>query len=348
MNAATANPQRRGRRLARRIVPPLALLGVLATSACGSMNDSGSGGAAAGSGSGGKTVVRGVIANTSDALWTTIACGATKEAKARGIDFKWYAGKTTDATELNTNFNAANLDKPAGLIVDAPQIDQFAGQISKLMAKGVPVASSLPVKPASYVSVASAQNPPQAMIDLTNGIMKGGGSVFTVGGSAAVPILQDRFMPLLNSLKKMGGVNVLPVQYTDFDPNKTQTQVNSAVLAHKDLKLVVASTGPEGQGAAAALKASGRTDVKIIAFDAVPAEVQALKDGTITALGAQPAEAVGRAQVAHLADYLKKNEGSTAAVAPLSLDPLPMGLLTKENLSDPAMAGYIYKATCDA
>lgn len=329
-----------------RVALPLVLATALLTAACG--GGAGSEGTSSGSGSGDELVVRGVIANTSDAFWNTVACGATKEAKERGVDFKWLAGKTTDATELNTNFNAAQLDNPQGLLLNSPSVDQFAAQVRSLMNKGVPVAGSLEMTPPAYITVLAKQDPPPALVTMATDVLEGGGSVFTVGGSAAVPIVANRYQPLLDALQQQPGVNVLPVQFTDFDPNKTQTAVNAAMLANPDLKLIIASTGPEGQGAAAAVKSSGRTDVKIIGFDAVPAEVQALRDGTIMALGAQPAEETGRRQLAGVVEYLQQNPGSTAPVQPIPNVDLELGLLTKDNIDDPAMAGYVYSATCEA
>ncbi|WP_409329110.1 sugar ABC transporter substrate-binding protein [Trujillonella humicola] len=307
------------------------------------MDESGGGGQPAADGT---LVIRGVIANTSDALWNTVACGATKEAQERGVDFEWYASETTDATRLNTNFNAALLDDPQGLLLNAPNVDPFAGQVQTLMRQGVPVASALDMTPPSYVRLFADQAPPQELVDMATEVLSGGGSVFTVGGSAAVPIVANRYEPLLDALEQEEGVTVLPVQFTDFDPNRTQTAVNAAILANPDLKLIIASTGPEGEGAAAAIRSSGRDDIEIIGFDAVPAEVEALRAGTILALGAQPAEEIGRQQLAAIVDYLE--EGNTGPVEPIEPVDLPMGLLTQDNVDDPEMAGYIYSNSCDA
>jgi len=324
---------------------PLALASILVTAGCGSGKASTGGNAKPVGDS--KSVIRGVLANTSDPLWTTIGCGATKEAKARNIDFKWYAAKTADSTELNSVFNAANLDNPQGLILDSPTGDQFIAQIQTLQKKGVPVTTTVQgMNPAPYAPIVAHQEAPPEIVAMANDVLKGGGSVFTVGGSAAVPAVADRYKGLLKELAGEPGVKVLPVQYTDFDPTKTQTAVNSAILANPNLKLIIASTGPEGQGAVAALKQSGRSDIKIIAFDAVPAEVQALRDGTILALAAQPAEEIGKIEIDVLADYLANHPGSSTPITEVKNTDVGLKLLTKQNIDDPAVQGFVYKTTC--
>jgi ribose transport system substrate-binding protein len=124
------------------------------------------------------------------------------------------------------------------------------------------------------------------------------------------------------------------------------TSVSSLILAHPDLKLIVAASGPDGQGAAAAIKQAGKVgQITLVAFDAVPPEVQALRDGTITALIAQAPQAIGQAQVDALVDYIKAHPDG-GPVSPAGTQPIPNQLLTKDTIDDPANANYIYKTTC--
>lgn len=332
------NSQRLFLRVRRGGAVSLALAIALLAAGCG---NAGAGGSAS------SIVIRGVIANTSDPFWNTIACAASAEAEKRGIDFKWYGAKSADPTELNTNFNAALLDRPQGVILDAPTVDQFSAQVMAQQAKGVPFTMAVPMNPPAYNTIVGNQDAPPEMIAMGAEVLSDGGSVFTVGGSAAVPILEDRYRLLLKELGKGKGVTILPVQFTDFDPTKTQVVVNSAILAHPDLKLVVASTGPETSGVLAALEQAGRTDIKVISFDAVPAAVEALRAGKILAIGSTPVTEFGEIQISVLADYIEKHKGSTASITEAKETTIKVGLLTQKNVDDPKVAGLLYKASCD-
>ena len=123
--------------------------------------------------------------------------------------------------------------------------------------------------------------------------------------------------------------------------------LSALLIAHPDLSLIIASNGPDGIAAAAAVKAANlEGKVKVIVFDAVPPGVAALKEGVVTALIAQAPFLMGAAQVQALVDYV--HEGHTGPV-PVSteLEGIPLRLLTKDNVDDPENDPYIYKASCE-
>ena len=335
------------RRFWRAAAIPLVVGIALLAASCGRAGPGG-GSSTATRGADSPIVIRGVVANTSDPFWTSVACGATKEAKKRGIDFKWYASKSTDATELNSNFDAALLDKPQGVILDSPTVQQFAARVAGQQAKGVPFSVAVGMTPPAWNTIVGNQDAPPEVIAMGKEVLKDGGSVFTVGGSAAVPIVADRYRLLLKELGTVNGVRILPVQFTDFDPAKTQVSVNSAILANPDLKLIVASTGPETIGALAALRQAGRADIKIISVDAVPPAVEALRAGKILTIMSTPVEEFGRLQLSNVADYIEKHKGSTDPITSPQNTTIKIGYLTQQNLDDPKSQGFIYKATCDA
>jgi ribose transport system substrate-binding protein len=140
---------------------------------------------------------------------------------------------------------------------------------------------------------------------------------------------------------------VLETLYSGFDPNKAATDLTSLMLANPDLKLIVAADGPDGIGAASAVEQADVVGkIALIAFDAVPPQVEALKSGTIQALIAQNPIEVGRQQVDALVDYLEANPGGGAVPTTESPVGIPQGLLTADNVDDPASADFIYKPAC--
>jgi ribose transport system substrate-binding protein len=138
----------------------------------------------------------------------------------------------------------------------------------------------------------------------------------------------------------------LPNDYSGFDINKATTNVASLIIAHPDLKLIIAADGPDGVGAAAAIKQADKVgDITLIAFDAVPPEVDALRAGTITALIAQDPVSIGATSVDEIVKYLKDNPDG-GAVKPSGSITIPSFLLTAKNIDDPANEKYLYKTEC--
>ena len=147
------------------------------------------------SGSGKTLVVRGVAGNTSDPFWDTFMCGATKEAAKLGINFKWYAGTTTDTTAMQTNYNAALLDHPQGMLLNPFDAGQFAAAAKRLMAKGIPVVSSVPFAPPTQYEAVLTNQVGTGLVPYALKLAGSSGAVATVGGAAGIPVIAQRYSP---------------------------------------------------------------------------------------------------------------------------------------------------------
>jgi ABC-type sugar transport system substrate-binding protein len=220
------------------------------------------------------------------------------------------------------------------------------------MGKGAPVIASAALSPASeytdtFINTAGGPFVDQFLKELT----PGAGSLMVLGGIAGIPVVEDEYKPLLAGVKaKRPDIQILPTQYDQFDVTKATQMVSSVLLAHPNLKMIIAPAGPEGEGAAAAIEQAHKAGkVKIWAYDATPAEVQALKNGVISALLAKPATAIGAESVDWLVSAIKKDPGHgaiTAGSGPKTA--LPVKEITKANVNDPSTQGYLYKGTCSS
>jgi len=324
----------------------LAILGVAATltlSACGSSSDvtTGANGAS-------DIKLAGVLANTSDPFWASIVCGAQGEADKRGVKLTMYTSTSADDNETASNFQTATLEKPDGMLVNPFNGQQFIGQYKQLMQDGVPVVTATGTEPRTeYQTIFSDFNTAPFAKEIAAVIPKGAGSMLFMGGAPGIPPLEGRTKPFVEALAQARpDLNRLEDEFSGFDTNKATTDVASTIIANKDLKLIIAATGPDAVGAAAAVKQAGKQgDIAVIAFDAVPPEVAALKEGTIDVLIAQNPFAIGREQVSALVDYL---EGDATGPVPTTAEPLGISskVLTAATVDDPENSDYVYKASC--
>lgn len=294
----------------------------------------------------------GVMANATDPYWISVMCGADAEAEKQGVELKWYTTPTTSTDTMSQAFNSATLTSPDGLFLNPFQATQFSTQVGQLMADGVPVVTSTPLDPATqYTDIPLATDGSNFVDEFMKILPEGAGSMVALGGITGIPVLDATWQPLEDAVAgQRPDITILPTEYTDFDVTKTTQIVSGLLLAHPDLSVIIASTGPEGQGAAAAVQQAGKTgEVKIWAYDAVPAEVEALRDGVITVLAAKPAQAMGQAAVQTLVEAVEANPDN-AAVEPLSpsLEPLPLTIITQENIDSPEAQAAMYKESCDS
>ena len=314
----------------------------LTLTGCGSDN------AASGSDSKSSDIrLAGVLANTSDPFWSSVACGAQDQAKKRGVTLKMFTSTSTDNNAIANNWQSASLSNPDGVLATPFNNNQFIAQYKTLMQKGVPVVTGNPSQPqAEYKSVTSDTDTAQFVSDALKNVADGAGTMVYMGGAPGIPPLENRTKPFVDAVASARpDLKRLDNEFSGFDINKATTDASSLIIAHPDLKLIIAADGPDAVGAAAAIQQAKKVgDIALIGFDAVPPEVDALKKGTISALIAQAPFKIGATQVDALVDYLKG--GSKGPVTSKGLVKVGNKLLTADNVDDPANADYVYKASC--
>ena len=326
----------------------VAAVGLPALAACSPSTDAGSSNPDGTDSPASDITIAAVFPNTADPFWQSISCGAAARADELGVDLQQFNSTNTDTNTIASNFQSASLIGADGMIVNPFNNNQFVAQYTQLMADGVPVVTSNGTDPQSeYKYVYSDPETAGFAEDVADLIPEGEGSMVYLGGAPGIPPLESRTLPFVEAVQAMRpDLTVLPTDYSGFDINKSTTNVASLIIANPDLKLIIAAAGPDGVGAAAAIEQAGKAgEITLIAFDAVPPEVDALRAGTITALIAQDPFSIGSTSVDELVDYLEANPDG-GAVEPDGSITIPSFLLTADNVDDPESEKYLYKTDC--
>jgi ribose transport system substrate-binding protein len=330
----------------------------LAVAACGSVASSSAGstptgGATAGStstGSSGTSItIAAVYGNTGDPFWATIGCGAEQEAASLGVKYQAFTSTSIDNSAYSQDFSSAELVKPNGILVNPVNPNEFITQYKSLMSQGVPVVtinSSTP--PSQYAIVGSGTGAASDLKAVASLVTSDSGSMVVVNGVPGLVPVESRLDPVVQAIKLAHpGLKSLPTVYSGFDINKATASVSSLLIANPDLKVIVAADGPDGQAAAAAVQAAHKSGaVTVIALDATPAEVTALKAGTITGLMAQSPLTIGEDQVKELVDYIKAHPRGGAVPVNAVTIAVPQALLTRSNIDSPSSSAWIYRSSC--
>jgi ribose transport system substrate-binding protein len=296
--------------------------------------------------------IAGVYRNTADAYWVTAICAAGKEAKRLGVTLDVYSIATNDNTQLSQVLDAALLTSPQGLLFAPADSKTFSTKVAEIMAQGIPVIGESQLEPDTMWKIIQTSQDGSLYKDQVTAMIKDVEGTAVVlnglpGASASWEI--QRYGAIQEALTAANPrMTWLPELLDNFDVTKGTQLIGATILAHPDLKVIIASSGPGGQAAAAAVKQAGLSGkIMVIGFDAVPAEIAALKDGTITFLGAQGPGEVAAAQVRALVDYIKAHPEAAAVTPSHKAEYLPLGLLTKDNVDDPSMVNYIYSSKCE-
>jgi ribose transport system substrate-binding protein len=112
-----------------------------------------------------------------------------------------------------------------------------------------------------------------------------GGKVLAIGDAPGVTTADERLAGFQSGVDADSKFELLPLEYNQNDTAKTAQIVSAALQAHPDLAGIFAATQPAATGAATGIKQLDKQGtVKLVAFDASPDLVEALKAGSLQAL----------------------------------------------------------------
>jgi ribose transport system substrate-binding protein len=172
-----------------------------------------------------------------------------------------------------------------------------------------------------------------------------GGKVYIESAIAGIQVLEDRGAGFRDGFRENCSerdYEILGPRYNDNDIPTAASNVNDAITANPDLVGVFADNNTSGVGAARAIQDNNAGDrIPVVAFDSDPAEVQALRRGTIDALVIQNPFFFGYQAVAEAVMLAQ------GRYPPVSLDPGGV-VVERGDLNDPAIERLVNPPTAEA
>jgi len=167
----------------------------------------------------------------------------------------------------------------------------------------------------------------------------GHGEVAVLNEQPGVSTTDLRQSGFIAEIKKYPGITYVGVGRDNDDPTVAARAGSALLTRYPHLAGFFGTDDGNGSGAIAAVKGAGLAgQVKIVAYDAEPDEVQALESGQVTALVVQKPYLEGELAVKDAVEYLNGNHNAipsqimqTAIIA------------TKANISSPQVSQFIYK-----
>lgn len=222
-------------------------------------------------------------------FWLAVKAGAEKAAREEGVQILWRG--PNDETDI-----AGQRAILENFITQGVDALVFAACDAKAM---VPVAQKALRQGIKVITIDSGLDPDVSLCFIATDNFKGGkiaaetlakligyrgkvGLIPFVPG-AATSIQRERGFKA--GLKRFPKIKLVASLYSQSDVTKAMQATENMLTAHPDLKGIFAANEPGAIGAARVLEArrlAGR--VKLVAFDAAPTEIKALKRGVIQAL----------------------------------------------------------------
>ncbi|MBA3263482.1 MAG: substrate-binding domain-containing protein [Thermoleophilaceae bacterium] len=319
----------------RLTVIAIAVLAGLGIVACGDNSDEKS---SAAGGSDYKIVfIPGV---TGDDFFHTIWLGAQEEAKALGVSIEQQAPPKYEPASQIPIVNAAIAKRPDAIIVAATDADALQAPLEQAAGRGIKVVTfdttttdpSFAVTHVSSNIVAAGRKVATELVRLTNG----NGKVMYIDHAPGVGFARQLRSGFEDVIDGERGMELLPIQYFDLEPQKANTITRTTITRHPDLAGAFVGVGFGSQGAIPALEAAGKLDdVQTVGFDAFVQNIKALHSGKLGAVVSVAARQYGVETVSAAVDSLNGKP------VPSTIEP-KVCVLTASNVDDPSNEPCLY------
>jgi ribose transport system substrate-binding protein len=313
----------------------------LALAACGGSDDDGGGGGGGGGGSDSYEVafVQGVAG---DEFYITMQCGIEAAAEDLGVTVETQGAQQFDPALQTPIVDSVVASAPDGLLIAPTDVTAMNRPLKAAADAGITVGlvDTTLEDPSMAVTQVASDNEGggAAAFEAIKEANPDGGTVLVVGHEPGISTNEARIKGFLDALEADPAFTALPTQYAQNDPAEGARIVTSTLQSTPDLIGIFGTNLFAAEGAATGLRQAGAQDqVTVVGFDAGPAQVEALENGTVQALIAQQPADIGRQGLEQVVAALNGEEPEAEIQTGFTI-------ITKDNLADNQDA--LYKSDC--
>lgn len=319
----------------RTAVVALAVTSVSAAVLAGCSSDSGSS-----NGSGKIAFIQGV---SGDEFYISMQCGIEAAAKSAGITVDTQGPAKFDPTLQKPIVDSVVASHPSAILIAPTDVAAMQAPLAAAAKAGIKVVlvDTTVQDPSIAVSAISSDNVGGGAeaFKAIESLNPNGGKILVISTDPGISTVDARVQGFKDAAATNPSFDHLGVQYSHNDPAEAAKLVSAALSKDPDIVGVFATNTFAAEGTATGVRQANKQDqVKIVGFDAGPAQVKQLREGTVQALIAQQPDTIG-------------TDGIEQAVNALNNRPVTKDIstgfhmITADNI-DGEGADYIYKSSC--
>jgi ribose transport system substrate-binding protein len=281
---------------------------------------------------------------TGDQFYITMQCGAEAEAAKLGVTVKTQGPQKFDPTLQKPVLDSVVGSKPDAIVIAPTDVTAMQTPLQVAAQKGIKVVLvDTTVKDPSFAASAIASDNlggGKAAFDAIKKLHPEGGKVMVMSVDPGISTTDARTKGFEDAVKADPRFKYIGVQYSHDDPATAANLIGSALQKDPDLIGVFAANLFAAEGTATGVRQAGKTSqVKIVGFDAGPAQIKALNDGTVQALVAQEPGLIGKYGVDAAVTVLEGGKPTAKVQTGFTI-------IDKTNVNTPAGKAAAYKSTC--
>jgi ribose transport system substrate-binding protein len=268
-------------------------------------------------------------------------CGEQEKAQELGVNLDFQGPDKFDASLQTPIVNAVAAKKPDAVLIAPTDTKAMFAPIKQLADAGskiVFVDTTLEQADMAESQIASDNEAGgrEAAKALTE-LIGGSGKVFVVNVKPGISTTDARAKGFEEGAKE-AGLEYLGQDFSQDEPQRAASIIKAQLAKNPDIKGVFATNLFSAEGTANGVREAGKSgDVKIVGFDAGPAQVEQLEKGDVQALIAQKPADIGARGVEQAVKALNDEE-TTPEIGTESVT------ITKDNLQE--SQDSLYKSSC--
>lgn len=288
------------------------------------------------------TFVQGVIG---DEFYVSMECGVRDAAEELGANVDVQGPDAFDATLQNPLLDSVIASGPDAILVAPNDVEASAGPLQRAQDEGIQVILVDTVVNDETIGASriASDNFEGGVIaaDALAELIGEEGQVLVINVQPGISTTDQRQGGFEEQIATYPDIEYIGVEFSNNEPARAAEIVTATLAANPDLAGIFATNLFSAQGTATGLLQAGvQGDVKVVGFDAGPAQVAQLEAGDVQALVVQKPYDIGFQGV----------EQAVAAVLGEEVTPeiaTDFVVATPDNLEDPEVAQFLYRASCD-
>jgi ribose transport system substrate-binding protein len=266
-------------------------------------------------------------------FWQSIHAGAVAASREFAVEILWNGPPAEGDYSGQLKVIDAMISRRVRAIVLCPADRQaMAGAVERAVRQGIPVViADTDVDTPVYTARVATNNYAAGCLaaERLAAILNQKGKVVMVAVQPGIASTMARELGFEDTMRKYPAIQIVDKRYGQADFARSLQAAENMLTAHADLAGMFASNESSTVGAVQALR-NRPTHVKLVGFDWSPTLAEALQSGLVDSLVAQDPFRMGYDAVKAA---VEKMNGGT----PQRIQDLPPLLVTKENMSEPAV-----------
>jgi ribose transport system substrate-binding protein len=280
-----------------------------------------------------------------DEFYISMACGAkAAAAKLGNVKLDVQGPQKFDASLQIPILNGIAARRPDVIMMAPTDTKALIAPMKQAKARGIKIIevdthvtnASISISKIASNNILGGRKAAIALAGLTGAK----GEWFVMNVKPGISTTDQRQKGFELQTKKYSNVKYLGTRFDDDDPAKAASITSAQLAAHPKLNGIFGANLFSAEGAATGVRNAGKQkQVKIVGFDAGPAQVQQLKQGLAQSLVAQKPYDIGFQAVQQAVNALTGKKVKAKIQTGLVI-------VTKANIKQPAVSKYLYKSKC--